>query len=258
MRRELSAGDWKDAQAYVPLLGADRSILAWEWLRRDPAYRTAAEAAARAPSVCARNGSWGADRWGLARFEPPDLPAPLARPIWCADIHPPVLTAVASGTGSSADAFDLERFGGIATLTAASAGREHLLLSDGLRAIRLDLLAGTFRQGPVQLRYLLTGLAAAQRPLLTLRRLIALAGTGRFSRSLHPREPRARRWLLMLRTRDALAAGADQREIAAILFSPSARQSRWRSQAPSLRSQVQRLARGARVMADGGYRELLL
>jgi hypothetical protein len=33
----------------------------------------------------------------------------------------------------------------------------------------------------VQLRYLLSGLASAERPLLTLRRLLALSRTGRVS-----------------------------------------------------------------------------
>ena len=34
--------DWRDAAAYEPLLEADRSLIAWEWLRRDRGYREAA------------------------------------------------------------------------------------------------------------------------------------------------------------------------------------------------------------------------
>jgi hypothetical protein len=30
-----SGFDWRDAAAYAPLLEADRSLFAWEWLRRD-------------------------------------------------------------------------------------------------------------------------------------------------------------------------------------------------------------------------------
>jgi hypothetical protein len=134
---------------------------------------------------------------------------------------------------------------------------EHLLISDGLRSIRLDVLAGTLAQGPTTLRYLLSGLASVEKPLLTLRRLLTLARTGCFSRSLHPREARARRWVLMLRVYDALRVGTDQREIAQVLLSREAGEPRWRSRDPSLRSRAQRLVRGARRTAAGGHLELL-
>lgn len=61
----------------------------------------------------------------------------------------------------------------------------------------------------------------------------------------------------MLRAHDALAAGASQREIAAVLLDEEALAPRWRVEAPSLRSKVQRLVRSARAMADGGYRLIL-
>ena len=254
-RKQGQVADWRDAAAYAPLLEADRSIHAWEWLRRDPSYCGAARAA------LTREGSGGIDRaqdWGLEVFENPDLPAPMAHPMWSRKVHPAVLPALAGVGGLPADEFNLERFAGLATVARSARGIEHVLLSDGLRTIRLDILAGSLVSGPVQLRYLLAGLASAESPLLTLRRLLLLCRTGRFGRSLHRLEPRARRWLLMLRAQDALASGADQRDIAAALLSGSASASRWRSEAPSLRSQVQRLVRGARRMAAGGYRKLLL
>jgi hypothetical protein len=120
------------------------------------------------------------------------------------------------------------------------------------------VLAGTLARGPTRLHYLLGGLASAEKPLLTLQRLLELARAGRFSRSLHPREPRARRWVLMLRAHDAIRAGTDQREIAQVLLNGVAGEPRWRSESPSLRSQAQRLVRGARLMARDGYRTLLL
>jgi hypothetical protein len=145
----------------------------------------------------------------------------------------------------------------LVTIVRAGTGHEHLLLSDGFRAIRIDVLAGSLAKGPVRLRYLLAGLASVERPLLTLRRLLAICRTGRFSPSLHPVEARTRRFVLMLRANDALASGATQREIAAELLSVEAWEDRWRVGAPTLRTQVQRLARSARVMASGGYVSLL-
>ena len=257
MRPNGAATDWRDAIAYALLLDADRSIHAWEWLRRDRAYRVAALAAMAALAAEPCRVPARPQDWGLEAFEDPDLQAPRARPLWSRDIHPLVLRAVATGVETPADAFDLEGLAKLATLLQRESGTEHLLLSDGLRAIRLDVLAGSLAQGPVQLRYLLGGVASAEPPLLTLRRLLVLCRTGTFGRSLHRPEVKARRWVMMLRAWDALAAGADQREIAAALLSASAAERRWRTEAPSLRSQAQRLVRGARRMGKGGYLNLL-
>lgn len=175
--------------------------------------------------------------------------------MWSADVHPPVLRSLAGGAGEAADAFELDRLPTGCRLIEGGPC-EHLLITDGLRVIRLDVVAGTLTRGPVVLNYLLSGLASAERPLLTLRRLVAYCRNGKFSRQLHPPPARARRWILALRAHDALASGAGQREIAEVLLGTAARQPRWRTEAPSLRSQAQRLVRGARRMA-AGYRELL-
>lgn len=251
-RQEEHGADWRDAQAYAPLIDADRSIFAWEWLRRDPDYRAAAARDGRDG-----RGVMSADHWGLHRFEDPSRAAPDARPLWRAEHHPFVLKAKAGALAAPFDAIELGRLAALTSFDAGHGSGEHWLLSDGLRAIRLDLIDGTASQGPVELRYILSGRASANGPLLALRRLLALAETGRFSRTLHPREAKARRWILALRTFDALAAGANQREIAAGLLSEDAAEARWRVNAGSLRSQVQRLTRAARCFADGGYRAFL-
>jgi hypothetical protein len=137
--------DWRDAAAYASLLEADRSIFAWEWLRRDPGYREAFHRwvgleAAREPGAEAAT-------WGLHAFERPDLAAPQARPVWRAEVHPHVLSAVAGETAEAHDAFELGRCAGLATTVGGSGERQHLLLSDGLRAIRLDILTGSVTAG---------------------------------------------------------------------------------------------------------------
>lgn len=248
--------DWRDAAAYRPLLDADRSFLAWEWLRRDPTYRAAAEAyqAGSSGDRCERGEV--PERWGLHAFEHPRLTVPEARPVWCSKVYPFVL-GVEAGPPDGEELFDLERFRAISTLLRVRDNREHLLLSDGFRTIRIDVLAGTITDGPAELRYRIAGLASAERSVLALRRLLALWRNGRFSGLLHPEEAKARRWVLALRAHDALAAGAGQREIAAGMLSTQAGEPRWRTQSPSIRAQVQRLVRGARRMASGGYLELL-
>lgn len=246
--------DWRDARSYAVLLGADRPLFAWEWLRRDPSYREAATEGLERGRPAARARSPAA--FGLVRFEAPGSAVPVARPFWRSDADPSVLAAARVQSGAPADLFDADRLARFATVVSAG-GSEHLLLCDGLRTLRLDGAAGAFTTGPACLRYAIAGIANAQRPLETLRRFLALCRMGRFASSLHRREARARRWILMLRAWDALVAGADQREIAAELFSRSASDRNWRTREPSVRSQVQRLVRSTRALARGGYRRLL-
>ena len=255
MRTEpASIPDWRDAARYAALAGADRALFAWEWLRRDPAYWRAARA-----FECGRSSALpgsGPGRFGLAAFEAPARAVPDARPVWRSEVHPLVLAARAGGGTAARDLFDLASLGALVRLVT-SEDADRLLLSDGFHSVRLDAPPGTFGNGPVHLTYELGGLVSAERPLLTLRRFLALSGAGRFSRVLHPREPRARRWILMLRAWDALAAGADQRQIAHALLSRAAGDPQWRSREPSVRSQVQRLVRSGRTFAQGGFRQLL-
>lgn len=249
--------DWRDPAAYRPLLDADRSLIAWEWLRRDPAYRAAAERSfERAGSRERGDPNHRPERWGLHAFELPALAAPHARPVWTAAVHPYVLGVDACAPLGGGD-FDLRELGTMATLVTGLGRREHLLISDGLRAIRIDVHRGSLGQGPVQLHCRFEGLARAEAALLALRRLVALSRTGRFSAGLHPAAARAGRLVLLLRAHDALMRGATQREIAAALLGGGAGEARWRVTAPTLRSQVQRLAKGARAMAAGGYLKLL-
>jgi hypothetical protein len=253
--KDDQVAEWRDAAAYAPLLYADRSILAWEWLRRNSRY---AEAALRSLEGDPRAREIARPEcWGLHVFEHPDVGAPEARPLWRAECHSAVLAVLACGSGAEKEVLDLKALGGLTRLQREPEGRELLLISDGFRAIRIDVMAGTLAQGPARLRYLLEGFASAEKPLLTLRRLMAVRKTGRFSASLHPQEARARRWVLMLRAWDALRSGADQREIAEMLLSRRAGEPRWRSASPSLRSQAQRLVKAARSMAEGRYVQLL-
>lgn len=244
MARAIGGTDWREGAAYAPLLAADPSLLAWEWLRRDPAYRAAAARRGLSPATAAD--------WGLHAFEDPELGVPHARPIWRAAAHPAVLAAVAGPAEAPEDMVRLEALGELVTVS----GR-HVLISDGRRTIRLDIAGQTPLADPLMLQYRLAGVASARAPLLTLRRLLALLARGAFSRALHALEPAARRRVLALRAYDGLRAGADQRMIAVHLLGAAAGQARWRVKAPSLRSQAQRLVKSARLLAAGGYRRYL-
>lgn len=221
-----SRPDWREAGDYAWLLDASRWAFAWEWLRRLDEYRDC----------------WGDAfaRFGLLGPVDPCLDARVARPLWSASVDRSVLSCVVGGAG---DSFDVAVLGGLASMVGGD-GVEHWLLSDGLRALRVDLRDGTLGAGPAPLRFFVDGLVSGEPALLALRRLSVVARTGRFGGTLFAREPRADRWVLALRVRDALVAGAGQREIAGVLFDISP--ARWRVAAPSFRLRVQRLVALAR------------
>jgi hypothetical protein len=252
MERGLpSMPDWRDGAAYALLRRADRTILAWEWLRRDPGYR-AASAISGADHAAARP-------WGLHRFENPLLGAPLARPMWSNELYDAVLGMLPDpGTTLSADLIGLGPLVTRCETTRMRGGSgTSLLISDGWRSIRMDLAPGTAWPGCVAVRFLVAGPPRLAAQLQALRRLESLLRTGRFGAVLHRPETRACRHVLLLRTADALAAGASQREIVECLIDPAARGANWRHERPELRLRGQRLVRDARAYARGRWRRLL-
>src|SRR3546814_14744007 len=85
----------------------------------------------------------------------------------------------------------------------------------------------------------------------SLQQLVALATDGELPTSLKPRETRAPRWILELRTADAIATGATQHEIAQAFFGSAVASERWRKESSPYRSRVQRLVKAAqRRLAD--------
>jgi hypothetical protein len=240
----VAGGDWRDAGLYARLLSGDRRCFAWEWLRRTDAY------------LHAWSTVGPADPFGLVRLENPDLDALSARPVWSAAIDIGVLRA----TGHAAtedEGFAFSRFGSLMTMVAAEEGHTPILLSDGLRSIRVDLTVGASPSSPLLLTWHIIGIHGLGRQIAALSQFAALVRHGRFLPSRHIRERRAVRWIQMLRVHDALAVGASTREIVALLFGIDTTRPRWRTDAGSWRLRVQRLAAAARVCLAAGPAEWL-
>jgi len=196
---------------------------------------------------------------GCIFAERPSVAAPDATIIWGAAFDPGILRVVAVPAGVSGrdDALDPAILKGWMTIVAGDDGREHVVLSDGWRHIRLDVDDGSLATGrPVVLRYRLEGLASAEESLLPLRRFLHLCRHRTFARTLFAPDRQVPRWITLLRVYDAERAGASQREIANALFGPAVERE-WRQSSDSWRSRVRRLVREARAMAAGGYRTLM-
>lgn len=192
---------------------------------------------------------------GASTFaENPATGAPQARIIWRADLDPETLAAVAvEAAPSDPDALDRARLQPWLAVAVDDAG-EHAVLSDGCHHLRLDIEAGSLLSAsPIVLHYRIAGLGTAHVKLAPLRRFIDLVRFGRFAPAAMS-DPRIIRHVLVLRVRDALAAGASQREIARAIFGEHDRDD---PAADALRSRVRRLVREARRLQDGAWRDLM-
>jgi hypothetical protein len=196
---------------------------------------------------------------GCTFAENPDRAAPEARIIWHADLDPGTLRVAAVPSDPvDPDSIRTDRLAPWLALATDSDGREHAVLSDGWRRIRIDVEEGSIaHEEAVLLHYRLVGLGSAETKILPLRRFLELCRRGRFARSLFPSDPRVDRWLTVLRVHDAIAAGASQREIGAALFGEERIALGWGERTDALRSRVRRLVRDGQKMARGGYRHLL-
>lgn len=248
---KLALPDWRDCLSYAPLLQVDRALLCWEWLRRDPFYRCTFYLHKDNPIGWTEQAA----RFGLQELVDPQLQSDDARPIWRAGHLDGVLHVRATSCENEVDAFVLDRFSELASLSCAG-GEEHMLLCDGRAYLRLDIVDGSVRRGPVRLHYELCGFSQLAGPLLTLKRFVRFVQTGVLSKEQSSKRTHER-IVTLLRTADALRRGATQREIATVLLDGDAARPNWRLDQPSLRSRVQRLVRLTRQMQEGGYRALL-
>lgn len=233
--------DWTRARDYCHLLLADRRYFAWEWLRRSPHYRSAWQN--RSPR-CDHN----AIRFGLLRLVDPALSSSIARPIWRRDADPAVLeTRALTRTVVARDRLDIRELAPYVSVATSDNMEEHWLVSNGQWSIRLDVHNGTLLGGPTLLEHSFYGMQSALPAVTAFRQLVALAATGTMPIGLAPHERKAPRWIMELRTADALACGATQQDIARSLFGRAVSPTRWRNESPSYRSRVQRLVRIARA-----------
>jgi hypothetical protein len=239
--------DWRRADSYRPLLGAEPAVWAWEFCRRGLAVGGGEDAAAPEPDLC------------FAGEGPAGDPTPAVIWRWRADPSVPVFTLDPAAAGDG-DAFDLQALA-LASLVVRSAdGDQHVLVCDGARRLRFAVVEGDVLEGPARLRFRLpargagTGAAAS---LEAVRLLIGLRDTGRLPAAATRAPLRSARWLDVLRAYDARTRGASQRQIATVLFGETRVREDWSGASDYMRMRVHRLLRTAEGLVAGGYRALL-
>ncbi|GLV24714.1 DNA -binding domain-containing protein [Sphingobium sp. TomTYG45] len=253
---------WPGDQAYRYLEDIGPTGLAWEWLRRDPAYRRLEPA----PHRMGRTGVILIEhaahpvvtRWGCLNVENSTLPAPDGAILWSSALDPSILRCLAVPAAiGQAGAFNLELCGEKAVVVKGGAGAEHILIGARPGGLRIDLLEGTLLQGPVMLRYDFSAADDIEPSLTTLRAFHHLCRMGKLSHRAIKKRQRDRRVVDALRTHDALQAGASIRDVGILLFGAGRVAEEWGAPGEALKSQCRRMIALARRMAGGGYRCLL-
>lgn len=244
----------------------DRAAWAWEWLRRNPHYRSAVRWAAlpdiqilrRSPALAVltvAEPSSLARAWGLIASETPDREAGPAQVFWRPDVNPGVLGARAEPCTQD-DSIDVSALSCAVTILRLP-GEEHVRVSDGARSIQFFVRDGTVLEGPVQVRFALNGHGVLAPRLDTMRRFAALVRTKRFPHSLFAPPPHAVWWAQALTAFDAAQVGLPRREIAARLFGAEAAAKHWPAESEWMRSRVRRALQMGEKLVSGGYRKIL-
>jgi len=243
----LPAWTRREAFKYVESLAGP--LLAWEFLRRNPAYRNAWLQHDPADTETARRD------WGLLRFIDPALDSRAANPIWCPD--PPTTLRLIPATGdrvgiklyfldvdrSAPDAVRDEAGTYLTAIIGLNAWKVHI--ADGLSpqdsfAIAINTDAHAQQTAAAAERFIRD---LGQRSVGDKKRMSAPNRTGRFHASV-------------LQALDGAAAGASHREIAVAIHGDKWVSRRWTPDG-ELRAGIRYfLKRGAQLVA-GDYRRLI-
>ena len=254
--RETHAAPWQATAAYLYLLWLDAVSLAWEYLRRDPAYRACWCRFGRGDAADA------ARPWGLQRLEDPLLDARRAHPLW--DNRLPALLHVHAADGLAEEAagatLDLWHMPGEKRLAALPAGFV-LLVRDGPDCLRLRLGPGVLEGRPALCAVPLDARLRAQAAVLAAHAAGLAPGCRAHAArraaqgAVRAVSPTSMSHLRALQALDGALAGASQRRIAEVLYGRERVRGQWHADS-ALRAQLRHsLARGMALMR-GGYREL--
>ena len=153
---------------------------------------------------------------------------------------------------------DLGRLGTVSGILIDASGTEHIVLRAGFHTITLRNQGVSMIDAPVNLTFFtdgLPGLAIAPRLLRLARLLLDPAQRSK----LEPTAPAP--WHRKLREAlvalEGYQAGAQQREIAAVLLGRDMADEAWRKGNYSIKQQVHRAVAKGRALSDGGYLGLL-
>ena len=265
----MSGNNNSTASTCEPTLPLDMSDWAWEFLRRNPAYRSdwRGSVPRRPPVVTLRDGTRllrlrrrypRAERWGLFAFTDPASAAPAAPVFWLPGVHGRLIRARGSRT-------KLDEAGSAAPLAAFAASRFAAIGIDGVPVVTmkghglhvaLELHDLPVLTRPCSLVYELDRLDDLGRHtecLKTLQRFTKPTAAGAPG-SIFASDERLRHALIAL---DESLAGKTYRQIAITLFGEQRVAEEWRGVSQFLKDRTRRLVAKGHELMNGGYSDLL-
>lgn len=261
--------DWTNDRVYDYTARLARREWAWEFLRRNSAFRTAWRAAqleyglvgydAGTTMIVAQHKHPSLEEWGLLYATAPDQDALLASAFWTPDLCSRVLRLTAFPLSARVDAtpFLLRDVSCASVLLELPEAPQHLLFADNGRGLQL-VIDGADVMRPVRL---MTNCAPdaelAGGQLSALHCFNDLRLTGRLNISALQRDPLTNRLRLILRALDGSLSGASFQEIARAVFPNHLQAEGWQKRAGGLRDRVRRAVRRGQYLMNGGYRTLL-
>lgn len=265
----MGAPDWTRDCDYRYTQSLSPQEWAWEFLRRNPDFRIAWNAAQIEYGISGYSGHIttlvcalerpSLSAWGCLYSSDPQCDAREARVFWLPDLCPGVLRLLASQLSERIDVtpFRLRDIDSPSVLLELPSGPQHLLFAEGGRTLQL-VVDGADVMTPVRL--LFDGAperAGASAQLRALRCFNDLRLAGRLYPSRIQREPLSLYRRTVLRALDAEAAGASQRDMARYVFAGAYTDETWLSPDRPLREKIRRALRRGHALMHRGYRRLL-
>lgn len=192
---------------------------------------------------------------GCTFAEQPDCDIDKALICWTAELVPNIIS-VSAIPSLSAGAVNLQQYRGRLFGVRDEDGTEHVVLSDGMCRIALDVCNGTLFDGSVSLGIELINSDQSKRQLTQLDRLLAALADPLGKIPACHTIAANRKIVTALRVADGLAAGASHRELAIALFGAERVAADWLGISDALRSQVRRLVKSAQYFSGGGWRDI--
>jgi len=243
------AMDWRDSDSYLWVTALPRPALAWEFVRRSPAYREAYHSCDLSEHGAA---------WPMVRLENPCLDARHAVPAWTGGVCDEILP-LRTGAGPEEAiraAINVDQLRCQMTTIEENAGTTHVLFAERGRqlhlAVEVDPTAGLALMTPA-----LAPMPLTWKRTLALPRLSDLAEHGELREHLYPAESRAPRFARILQALDGALAGARHRDIAVSLFGERRVTQDWASPDNHLRDHARRAVAQGRIMMAEGFVRLL-
>jgi hypothetical protein len=260
--------DWTNDNEYLWTDALSRREWAWEFLRRNPEFRSDWQMAqmeygifgydAGTTTMVCLEREPSLFKWGCLYTASPDYDARMGVVFWSPDLCTSVLRVRAFPVIENVPAtpFSLDDLTCPSVLLELPEGPQHLLFTEGGRTLQL-VIDGADAMRPMRL--MVDGAPDRKLAAPQLRALQCFQGL-RLSGHLHPsyiqREPLSLYRRLVLRALDGDLAGASQQDIARHVLSDYS-DDKWRTPERPLRERIRRALRRGHALMHRGYRDLL-